>query len=155
MIQSKAMKKIIAALALALFISAPAKALNLETIEQAYIYSTYFSSFTSATSQIIDIAGWANARSGTATIVGFSYAILADGASGAFTISQTTTVYSIHLSTDFAPAISTSPAIHLIDGRSLGSEFRALTNNPIFNFSALDVTATYYIWVDYGVKRTR
>lgn len=148
MIHLRVMKTIFAT-ALLFSLALPAWAVSPVHIETDWLFDTYFSSFTSATSKIEDISGLAGAASYTSgNIVGFNYAIYGDGAGGVFTISQTTKTYSAR--TGFAPAISTGSATAFLDKIPLNGKFPTLTINPVFSFSVLDKNATYYLWVEYG-----
>jgi hypothetical protein len=152
MIHSRLMKTLFLTAMLFLAFAAPARAVDPVTFEDEYVYGIHFSSFTSATTKTEDIAGIQPPGSGisysTRNVVGFTYAIYADGADATFTISQTTRTYPRR--SGYAPAISTSTPVMALNGVPLSGEFQALTSNPVFNFDPVDINATYYIWVEFG-----
>lgn len=146
-------------LALAALVS-PARAMNdLTTIEQGCLWSVKASSVTSATSFTFDPMGYGSV--GYSSVTGnaflFDYAIYAKGADATYTVVQTTATpnkasassgnnnpspWDLPVS---VAVLSTSTAITVPASVVWPTHVSAFMKNPVFYFTALTNTATYYI----------
>lgn len=173
MIHFAAMKRAAASLIFALSfvvsVARPAAALDPKMIETDWKWNTKFSSFTSATSQTIDVSGFGTVgySSVSANVIARSYTVLAQGGSAQWRVVQTTRTFSAAsnpspytsqvplgwFGSTYAASLSTSGYIGAPAGVPYNGDFFTLVSNPVFYFDSLSTAATYWIWVEYGTPR--
>ncbi len=173
MLYFRHMKNIICAMILFFAVAGPAKAVELKTIETDYLWDTVYSSFTSLTSKTVDVCGYGTIGFSTASAncLGFSYALLSAGGEGQFTITHTTKTFSTPLAGSVAGFNNSAPAglsganltsqrfttgqIGIPSGSGYNGKFEATAINPVFTFTSLSPSGTYYLWVEIGRQKRR
>lgn len=156
------MKTLIALLALLAF-SIPARALvDLQTLEQGCLWQVQAASFTNVTSKTVDLMGYGSVGYSSVTANAFAFDYTVYGSSDAtYTVVQTTkTPNSSTSSSGFnsqAPwdnaasvaVLSTSTAVTVPANVWWPTTVRAYMKNPVWYFTSLKATATYYFQATY------
>lgn len=143
-------------------------AMSQVTQEVGVVWNLYSSSFTSVTTFTADVAGLGGGVNANPlkNAYGYSYAIYPNGANATYTVSFATKTYSPNSQaiaptgfnnsfpsglTGTVPTISTTTASTVPSGVFYNGTFEARVINPVFTFSNLSTSATYYLYVEYGI----